>query len=87
MIITFYLLSVWQDGATPLMLAAQMSRVELCVFLLGRGADANIQDNQGRYWTVGDTQSGFDEAEGAVDLDLSLVAAAAEALTDGLMAC
>ncbi|KAM7012381.1 uncharacterized protein ankrd24 isoform 1-T1 [Tautogolabrus adspersus] len=25
-----------------------MSRVELCVFLLGRGADANIQDNQGR---------------------------------------
>lgn len=38
-----------QDGATPLILAAQMSRVELCVFLLGRGANANIQDNQGRY--------------------------------------
>uniref|UniRef100_A0A3Q3BUZ8 Ankyrin repeat domain 24 n=1 Tax=Haplochromis burtoni TaxID=8153 RepID=A0A3Q3BUZ8_HAPBU len=35
------------DGATPLILAAQMSRVELCVFLLGRGANANIQDNQG----------------------------------------
>ncbi|KAF3834848.1 hypothetical protein F7725_027406 [Dissostichus mawsoni] len=37
-----------QDGETPLILAAQMSRVELCVFLLGRGANANIQDNQGR---------------------------------------
>ncbi|XP_008405191.1 ankyrin repeat domain-containing protein 24 isoform X5 [Poecilia reticulata] len=36
------------DGATPLVLAAQMSRVELCVFLLGRGANANTQDNQGR---------------------------------------
>ncbi|KAI4828656.1 hypothetical protein KUCAC02_022735 [Chaenocephalus aceratus] len=36
------------DGETPLILAAQMSRVELCVFLLGRGANANIQDNQGR---------------------------------------
>ncbi|KAF0042212.1 hypothetical protein F2P81_005744 [Scophthalmus maximus] len=36
------------DGATPLILAAQMSRVELCVFLLGRDANANIQDNQGR---------------------------------------
>ncbi|KAM7388304.1 hypothetical protein PAMP_024490 [Pampus punctatissimus] len=36
------------DGATALILAAQMSRVELCVFLLGRGANANIQDNQGR---------------------------------------
>uniref|UniRef100_A0A3P8U9R2 Ankyrin repeat domain 24 n=1 Tax=Amphiprion percula TaxID=161767 RepID=A0A3P8U9R2_AMPPE len=35
------------DGATPLILAAQMSRVELCVFLMGRGANANIQDNQG----------------------------------------
>lgn len=40
-----------QDGATPLILAAQMSRVELCVFLLGRGASVNIQDNEGRYWT------------------------------------
>uniref|UniRef100_A0A3B3WTK2 Uncharacterized protein n=1 Tax=Poecilia mexicana TaxID=48701 RepID=A0A3B3WTK2_9TELE len=36
------------DGATPLLLAAQLSRVELCVFLLGRGANANTQDNQGR---------------------------------------
>eukprot|EP00064_Thunnus_orientalis_P003938 superscaffoldBa00000344_g3949 len=36
------------DGATTLILAAQMSRVKLCVFLLGRGANANIQDNQGR---------------------------------------
>uniref|UniRef100_A0A3Q3KGA3 Uncharacterized protein n=1 Tax=Monopterus albus TaxID=43700 RepID=A0A3Q3KGA3_MONAL len=35
------------DGATPLILAAQMSRVGLCVFLLGRGANANIQDKQG----------------------------------------
>uniref|UniRef100_A0A3B5LMX4 Ankyrin repeat domain 24 n=1 Tax=Xiphophorus couchianus TaxID=32473 RepID=A0A3B5LMX4_9TELE len=35
------------DGATPLILAAQMSRVELCDFLLGRGANANTQDNQG----------------------------------------
>lgn len=26
-----------------------MSRVELCDFLLGRGANANTQDNQGRY--------------------------------------
>lgn len=40
-----------QDGATPLILAAQMSRVELCAFLLGRGATVNIQDNEGRYWT------------------------------------
>lgn len=40
-----------QDGATPLVLAAQMSRVELCAFLLGRGASVNIQDNEGRYWT------------------------------------
>uniref|UniRef100_A0A8C6Q5X0 Ankyrin repeat domain 24 n=1 Tax=Nothobranchius furzeri TaxID=105023 RepID=A0A8C6Q5X0_NOTFU len=36
------------EGTTPLILAAQMSRVELCAFLLGRGADANIQDSQGR---------------------------------------
>lgn len=40
-----------QDGATPLILAAQMNRVELCVFLLGRGASVNIQDNEGRYWS------------------------------------
>ncbi|KAG7283675.1 hypothetical protein CRUP_020448 [Coryphaenoides rupestris] len=37
-----------EEGATPLILAAQMSRVELCVFLMERGANANIQDNQGR---------------------------------------
>ncbi|KAF3690973.1 Ankyrin repeat domain-containing protein 24 [Channa argus] len=36
------------DGATPLILAAQMSRVDLCIFLLGRGANANLQDNHGR---------------------------------------
>uniref|UniRef100_A0A3P9HSI1 Ankyrin repeat domain 24 n=1 Tax=Oryzias latipes TaxID=8090 RepID=A0A3P9HSI1_ORYLA len=35
------------DGATPLILAAQMSRLDLCVFLLGRGADVNMQDSQG----------------------------------------
>lgn len=40
-----------QDGATPLILAAQMSRVELCTFLVGRGASVNTQDNEGRYWT------------------------------------
>ncbi|KAI4894304.1 hypothetical protein NFI96_019661 [Prochilodus magdalenae] len=36
------------DGVTPLILGAQMSRVELCAFLLDRGANPNIQDNQGR---------------------------------------
>uniref|UniRef100_H3C3N7 Ankyrin repeat domain 24 n=1 Tax=Tetraodon nigroviridis TaxID=99883 RepID=H3C3N7_TETNG len=35
-----------KDGSTPLILAAQMSRAELCAFLLGRGANANIQDNE-----------------------------------------
>lgn len=49
----FRFLCVCQDGATALILAAQMSRVEICVFLLGRDANANIQDSQGRYWTVG----------------------------------
>uniref|UniRef100_A0AAR2JW65 Ankyrin repeat domain 24 n=1 Tax=Pygocentrus nattereri TaxID=42514 RepID=A0AAR2JW65_PYGNA len=37
-----------QDGVTPLILGAQMSRVELCSFLLDRGANPNKQDNQGR---------------------------------------
>ena len=41
-------LSLCQDGATPLILGAQMSRVELCAFLLDRGVSANIQDSQGR---------------------------------------
>ncbi|CAB1331435.1 unnamed protein product, partial [Coregonus sp. 'balchen'] len=36
------------DGVTPLILGAQMSRVELCAFLLDRGANPNIQDSQGR---------------------------------------
>ncbi|XP_052394301.1 ankyrin repeat domain-containing protein 24-like [Carassius gibelio] len=36
------------DGLTPLILGAQMSRVELCAFLLERGANPNIQDSQGR---------------------------------------
>uniref|UniRef100_A0A8C9U0H8 Ankyrin repeat domain 24 n=1 Tax=Scleropages formosus TaxID=113540 RepID=A0A8C9U0H8_SCLFO len=36
------------DGSTPLMLGAQMSRVELCAFLLDRGASADQQDSQGR---------------------------------------
>ncbi|XP_038854837.1 ankyrin repeat domain-containing protein 24 [Salvelinus namaycush] len=36
------------DGVSPLILGAQMSRVELCAFLLDRGANPNIQDNQGR---------------------------------------
>lgn len=39
-----------KDGATPLILAAQMSRVELCIFILRRGANVNIQDNEGRYY-------------------------------------
>lgn len=47
--VTITCIAVSQDGATPLILAAQMSRVELCAFLLERGADANIQDNQGRW--------------------------------------
>ena len=38
-----------QEGATALILGAQMSRAELCAFLLGRGANANIQDQQGRW--------------------------------------
>lgn len=42
-------MSLHQDGSTPLILAAQMSREELCAFLLGRGANANIQDNEGRW--------------------------------------
>lgn len=42
-------MSLCQDGSTPLILAAQMSRVELCAFLLGRGANANIQDHEGRW--------------------------------------
>ncbi|KAA0712264.1 Ankyrin repeat domain-containing protein 24 [Triplophysa tibetana] len=37
-----------QDGSTPLILGAQMSRMELCAFLLERGVNPNIQDNQGR---------------------------------------
>lgn len=37
-----------QDGSTPLILAAQMSRAELCAFLLGRGANADMQDSEGR---------------------------------------
>lgn len=69
-------MSLCQDGATTLILAAQMSRVELCVFLLDRGANANIQDNQGRYLTVN------------VQLFICvlwqrLTVAAAETLTDG----
>uniref|UniRef100_A0A4W5Q7H3 Ankyrin repeat domain 24 n=1 Tax=Hucho hucho TaxID=62062 RepID=A0A4W5Q7H3_9TELE len=36
------------DGVTALILGAQMSRVELCAFLLDRGANPNIQDSQGR---------------------------------------
>lgn len=43
-----FLMFLHQDGSTPLILAAQMSRVELCALLLGRGANANIQDNEGR---------------------------------------
>ncbi|KAK0149566.1 Ankyrin repeat domain-containing protein 24 [Merluccius polli] len=43
-----YLDSQDEEGATPLILAAQMSRVELCAFLMERGANANIQDKQGR---------------------------------------
>ncbi|KAL2090296.1 hypothetical protein ACEWY4_014984 [Coilia grayii] len=37
-----------QEGSTALLLGAQMSRVELCAFLLGRGANPNMQDQQGR---------------------------------------
>lgn len=39
-----------QDGLSPLILGAHMSRVELCAFLLDRGANPNIQDSQGRYF-------------------------------------
>lgn len=53
----FKWLFFFQDGATPLILAAQMSRVELCVFLLARGANANLQDSQGRYWTAVEKRS------------------------------
>lgn len=66
-----------------MILAAQMSRVELCVFLLGRNANANIQDNQGRYWTVNDTPLCDNRRFGGLVFRPFLVAAA-ETQTDGM---
>ncbi|XP_047388480.1 ankyrin repeat domain-containing protein 24 isoform X6 [Sciurus carolinensis] len=40
--------SSYQSGATPLMIAAQMSHTDLCRLLLQQGAAANDQDLQGR---------------------------------------
>lgn len=39
---------LYQSGATPLMIAAQMCHTDLCHLLLQQGAATNDQDLQGR---------------------------------------